>query len=664
MAAAAGPGPGPGGRTPVAERLDRAPRRAPWPLAAVAALALALILGPVAALGLRVPWAGLPGILAEPDTTAMLRLSLAAAVQSTLLAVAAGVPLAVTLAGARGGARLARFLVLLPLAMPPVVAGMALTAALGTRGVAAPVLDALGLEFAFAFPGVVLSHVFISLPFVVIAVDSALRQLDPEIPDSAAGVGMSRAAVLTRVTLPAVAPAVASGAGLAFARSLGEFGTTLTFAGSMPGVTRTMPLGIYLERELDQDRAYALAAVLIAVAVAAIAAAAAPALLRRTPAPVARAAGAIDVARMRELTRPTAPPVAVTVGAGEAATVFAAGATTALVGPNGSGKSTLAGLIAGRLRGGRIRVGDTVVDAPGVFVPARRRGVVLLTQAAGLPRTATVASAVAMATGDRALARELLAAAGLAELAEVRVPALSGGQAAQVALVRALGARPGVLILDEPLAAVDADSTRQWHRLLAAAAADRTTLLVTHDPVEVAGLCSAAVVLEAGGIVARLSPDELSAAPPTRFAAELMGLNRLTGTIVEVRPGADGAGEVLVDCAGTVLRGGLSADRPAPAPGDPAMVTWAPSAGSLERVDDAAGGPAAGDPDGGRSIAGTVARLRGAPGDGAVAAVVAVGEAEITVAVPTAEAIARRLRVGAPVRCQLPPGRVSVHPAG
>ncbi|WP_460490897.1 molybdate ABC transporter permease subunit, partial [Corynebacterium nasicanis] len=261
----------------------------------------------------------------------------------------------------------------------PVVAGLALTAALGRRGITAPLLEATGLQFAFAFPGVVLAHVFIALPFVVVTVDAALRQLDPEIPASAAGVGLNRGQVLRQVTLPAIAPSVATGAGLAFARSLGEFGTTLTFAGSMPGITRTMPLGIYLERETDPGRAYALGAVLIGLPVLVLGLSALPAVLRREPAPQARTLGTLDATRLRALTAPPGGGVPVHIGE----FTLPADRITAVVGPNGAGKSTLMGLVAGRLRGRPVRVEGRVI---------------LLTQRPGLPRTTTVAGAVTMVT--------------------------------------------------------------------------------------------------------------------------------------------------------------------------------------------------------------------------------------------------------------------------
>ena len=228
---------------------------------ALAWLTLALILAPVLALGLRVPWGDLGAIATSAETRQLLEVTLASAVIATLVALGLGLPLALWMQRLRRGAFLARGLVLLPLALPPVVAGLALSAFIGRRGVAAPLLDLLDWQFAFAFPGVVAAHVFVALPFVVITLDAALRQLDPEITYSAAGVGLSPSTITRKIILPAIAPSLVSAAGLAFARSLGEFGATLTFAGSLPGETRTLPVGIYVERQSDLDRAYVLAAV-------------------------------------------------------------------------------------------------------------------------------------------------------------------------------------------------------------------------------------------------------------------------------------------------------------------------------------------------------------------------------------------------------------------
>lgn len=536
----------------------------------LAALGAAMILVPIGALAVRVPWGRVAAIAAEADTHSLVRLTLAAALATAAITTLVGVPFAIWISTLRRAAAIARGLVLLPLAMPPVVGGLALTAALGRRGLAAPILDALGLQFAFAFPGVVAAHVFVCLPFVVVAVDAALRQLDREIVDSARGVGMSRRAVLWRVMLPTIRPAIISGAGLAFARSLGEFGTTLTFAGSMPGTTRTMPIGIYLAREVDRDRAYALAAILIGLAVLSLALVILPTALRPRRRPRAVPLHDIDVERLQALSRPRGGPAGVTVRRGGATIAFPPGETTAIIGPNGSGKTTLMAIIAGRL----------VDDATRVETDGR---VVLLTQRPGLPPKATAGNAVRMAGGTE----ELMRAAGLGELIDVPVTELSGGQAAQVALVRALAARPEVLILDEPLAAVDARSAARWRALLRTQANERTTLIVTHDPVELAGLSHRVAVVEAGRVVAVGATAEILAAPPTAFAASLAGVTRIEGRITA----ADEDTVTLTTSSGLEVVGvwGEGAGfSPAP-PGAKAVATFPAEAASLALGDEATG---------------------------------------------------------------------------
>ena len=533
--------------------------KAPLLIGLIGLIAVATIIVPVAALGLRVPWARIGDYLARDEIRDMLLISVAAAFQSMILALVLGLGLALWVQQLGRGSAVVRLLVYLPLAMPPVVGGLALTAAFGRKGYLAPLLDALGIHFAFAFPGVVMAQTFVALPFVVVAVDSALRQLDQEILASARGVGMGRWEILGKITLPSIAPALATGAGLAFARSLGEFGTTLTFAGSQPGVTRTMPLGIYLEREVDADGAYVLSALLIGLALACLALAGLPVLRRRSYQPQARRLHGMDVDKLRALTRPTdGPALSVTVDG--VRTEFSPRAITAVVGPNGSGKTTLMGRIAGRLSGGE--------------VSPEGADVVLLTQRPGLPPRSTAVQAVAMVTRDKARAQELLAAAGLHELADVPVPALSGGQAAHVALVRALAARPAVLILDEPLAAVDVKSAERWRRFLRAAREDRTTLLVTHNALDIANLARDMLVMDSGRVRAHDTTARLLNAPPSDFVAALAGLNRLEGTVTEI-----GASAVEVACGDiTVL---AATERASLAPGQKVAVTFDPHAATI-----------------------------------------------------------------------------------
>ncbi len=557
-------------------RLRPAISRVPVLFTIIGLLAVLYILVPLGALAVRVPWGDFFDIARQPDTIELLEITLYAAAQAMVIATVLGVGLALWVQQLGRGSGVVRLLMYLPLAMPPVVGGLALTAAVGRRGLLAPVLDALGLQFAFNFSGVVVSHVFVTLPFVVVAVDSALRQMDQEIVTSAGGVGLGPWKVLTRVTFPTIAPSIFTGAALAFARSLGEFGTTITFAGSMPGITRTMPLGIYLERETSPEGAYALSAILILLAIASLSLAGLPALFNRRRNSRARALRHMDVAKVRELTRPAAGGADVTVTSNGITTVFPANQVTAVVGINGSGKSTLMNFVAGRLLGAPVKVGDRDITA----VPMHERGVVMLTQRPGLPPTATSAQALTMVTGDKERTQALLEAAGLEELANVRVPDLSGGQAAQVALLRALAARPSVLILDEPLAAVDVASASRWRQLLHAAAADRTTLLVSHNALDISGLSSHLVVLDTGKVIAAGATEKLLMVPPNSFVADIAGWNMLTGTVTSTSAttaSISSAGQTL-----TVPGGALE-------PGDDVVVTFRPSAAHLaEGCDDAA----------------------------------------------------------------------------
>jgi molybdate transport system permease protein len=247
--------------------------RPPLPLVVPALLAIAFLVLPLAALALRAPWDELPSLLTSPDVIDALRLSLGCALLATGLCLVLGVPLAWLLARtALPGRRLVRALVTVPLVLPPVVGGVALLMLLGRRGVIGQYLDAwFGISLPFTTPAVVLAEAFVALPFLVIAVEGALRSTDPRYETAAATLGASRWRVFWRVTLPMTAPGVAAGAVLCFARALGEFGATITFAGSFPGVTRTMPIEVYLRLQSDPDTAIVLSLVLLTVSVAVLA---------------------------------------------------------------------------------------------------------------------------------------------------------------------------------------------------------------------------------------------------------------------------------------------------------------------------------------------------------------------------------------------------------
>lgn len=229
----------------------------------------ALIILPLAGMLTRVDWAGLPALLSAPSSVAALGLSLRTATASTLVCLVLGVPLALLLARSRlPGLPVLRALVLLPLVLPPVVGGIALLTTFGRRGLLGEHLEALGIRIAFTTVAVVLAQAFVALPFLVVSLEGTLRAVGHRYEEVAATLGARPTTVLARVTLPLVLPGLASGGVLAFARSLGEFGATLTFAGSLQGVTRTLPLEIYLQRETDPDAAIALALVLVLVAAA------------------------------------------------------------------------------------------------------------------------------------------------------------------------------------------------------------------------------------------------------------------------------------------------------------------------------------------------------------------------------------------------------------
>jgi len=244
-------------------------RRIPVALAVPAALGLAFLVLPLAGLLVRAPWSTLPQRLTEPAVRSALALSLQTATLATALCLVLGVPLAWLLARAEfPGRRLVRALVTVPLVLPPVVGGVALLLVFGRRGLVGGWLDQVfGISLPFTTAGVVVAEAFVAMPFLVIAVEGALRGADSRFEEAAATLGAGRWVTFTRVTLPLVAPGVAAGAVLCWARALGEFGATITFAGSYPGTTRTMPLAVYLALETDPPAAIVLSLLLLAVSV-------------------------------------------------------------------------------------------------------------------------------------------------------------------------------------------------------------------------------------------------------------------------------------------------------------------------------------------------------------------------------------------------------------
>ena len=239
--------------------------RAPLRLLVPAGVAVGLLVVPLLGLVLRTPWGRLPDLLGEPALREAMWLSVLTATAATVLCVLVGLPLAWVLARTASRARtLLRALVAVPLVMPPVVAGVALLAAFGRTGlVGAPMRDLLGVTIPFTTVAVVLAHTFVALPFFVLSVEGAMRASNREYDAVAATLGADRWTTFARVTLPLVMPGIGAGMLLAWARSLGEFGATITFAGNYPGTTQTMPLLIYSELQSDPEAAYALGLVLL-----------------------------------------------------------------------------------------------------------------------------------------------------------------------------------------------------------------------------------------------------------------------------------------------------------------------------------------------------------------------------------------------------------------
>ncbi|MFE6861398.1 molybdate ABC transporter permease subunit [Nocardia sp. NPDC057668] len=252
-----------------AARRRAARGRRPAVLVLPALLALAFLAVPLLGLLVRAPWATLPERLFSPEVGQALRLSLICASAATLICLVLGIPLAWLLARAQvPGRGLIRALVTVPLVLPPVVGGVALLLVFGRRGLLGQYLyDWFGVSLPFTTPGVIVAEAFVAMPFLVISVEGALRAADSRYEEAAATLGASPWYTFRRVTLPAVLPGVIAGAVLCWARALGEFGATITFAGNFPGTTTTMPLAVYLALETDPDAAIVLSLVLLFVSV-------------------------------------------------------------------------------------------------------------------------------------------------------------------------------------------------------------------------------------------------------------------------------------------------------------------------------------------------------------------------------------------------------------
>ncbi len=243
--------------------------RPPILIAALAILAVAFFILPLVGLLSRAPWQTALSDLTTPEALTALRLSFVVSLAATAMALVLGVPLAWVYARVPfPGRDVARALTTLPMILPPVVGGVALLFAFGRRGLFGPALEAVGIRVPFTTFGAILAATFVAMPFLVLTVEAGLRSMDRRYEDAARTLGAGRWLVFRRVTLPLIAPSVFAGAVLSWARALGEFGATITFAGNLPGTTQTLPLAVYIALETRPEVAIMLSLVLLAVALA------------------------------------------------------------------------------------------------------------------------------------------------------------------------------------------------------------------------------------------------------------------------------------------------------------------------------------------------------------------------------------------------------------
>ncbi|MFE4655356.1 ABC transporter permease [Streptomyces hydrogenans] len=565
----------PGARPPLALALPA--------LAAVAFLAL-----PLLGILVRTEWSELAGHLTSPGTVEALKLSLLVSFWALGLSLLLGVPLAWLLARVPfPGKAFVRSLVLLPMVLPPTVGGVALLLAFGRRGLLGPWLEStFGITLPFHTSGAVLAATFVAMPFLVISLEGALGGLRPRYEETAASLGASPVRVFFTVTLPMVAPGVLAGAALTWARALGEFGATITFAGNLPGTTQTLPLQVYLLLQEEPEAATSVSLLLLAIAMGVLIA-----LRGRwtgTPAGRPRHEGpAPDPDAVPAEPAPDPEPPAPSTGrwalhadvTGFTTLALDAdpGTTIAVVGPNGAGKTTLLRALLGltpRAHAG-LRLGDEDVTA----LPPHRRRVAWVPQDGALfPHLSALANTAygLRAQGvPRAEARRDAGAwldrLGVGHLAHRRPAQLSGGQAQRVALARALAARPRLLVLDEPLAALDQTTRAHVRHTLRThlSGFGGVCLIVTHDPVEAVSLADRVLVLQDGRALQDATPTEVTRHPRSPWVARMLGRNAWPGTATPDGLALDGGGTLV-------------AAEPPPS-GTPALAIVAPEAVSLHR---------------------------------------------------------------------------------
>ena len=530
-------------------------------IALPAACAVLFLLVPFIALLIRIDWVQFPHLFSEALSSQALALSLRTCIASTLACIIVGLPLALVCARARDTwwSRVLRSMVTLPMVLPPVVAGLALLITWGRRGLIGAYLQIFGINIAFTTVAVVMAQTFVSLPFFVSSLEGALRTRGFNEERVASGLGASPSRTLWSVTLPLMIPALVSSTALAFSRALGEFGATITFAGSLAGVTRTLPLEIYLQREESTDMALMLSVILVFVALVLVGGASAfsqwwySRLLSGTSADEAKAPTASRLATEHsrglgnkdgeaqgQLPRVPVPGVRIAGTLPErhinVDLTCQGGVVTALMGHNGAGKSTLLSVLSGALDAPQMTCTWQWPDGisgrqPKIAVleqkPVLFPHMSLLANVAFPLRCAGISPAEA-----EVRAREALESVGLAGLEQRRPAQVSGGQAQRTALARALVVAPEVLLLDEPMAALDVEAARGLRELIAQRFLGRTVIMVTHQIEDAAALDAHIIVLK-GGRLLREGPwrelinQSISRADESDSALLAMGLSAL-----------------------------------------------------------------------------------------------------------------------------------------
>ena len=531
-------------------------------IALPAACAVLFLLVPFIALLLRIDWVQFPHLFTQALGSQALALSLRTCLASTLACIIVGVPLALVCARARDvwWSRLLRSMVTLPMVLPPVVAGLALLITWGRRGLIGAYLQIFGINIAFTTVAVIMAQTFVSLPFFVSSLEGALRTRGFKEERVASVLGASPSRTLWSVTLPLMIPALVSSTALAFSRALGEFGATITFAGSLAGVTRTLPLEIYLQREESTDMALMLSVILVFVALVLVGGASAFSQWWYSR---LMSGAALDEAKVpSEASRvATQPGHGLGNGNGDAQgqhrrvpvpgvqiagklperridvdLTCQGGAVTAFMGHNGSGKSTLLSVLSGILDAPQMTCTWQWPDGASGRQPkiaTLEQKPVLFPHMSVLANVAFPLRCAGISTDEAEVrAREALESVGVASLEQRRPAQVSGGQAQRIALARALVVDPDVLLLDEPMAALHVEAARGLRELIAQRFLGRTVIMATHQIEDAAALDARIIVLK-NGCVLRQGPwrelvdQSMSQAQGSDSALLAMGLSAL-----------------------------------------------------------------------------------------------------------------------------------------